>query len=437
MSFTVKVVNVALAFFALWLLKRVTEKKPLGRPIPGPKGWPIIGNLFDVPTENEYKVFTRWRHKYGDLIQLTVFGRPTIVINSKRMANDMFSKKSSLYSSRPHLTMACDLVGWKDALVLLKYTDRFKSFRRMFHTVVGTRVNVDKFRETLEEESALMARRLLDDPGFDGPVRKAVGAIILRISHGYRPKPNNDPMVRIADQATDHLNLILSPGRFLVDVFPFLRFIPEWLPGGGVHKVAREMKHTLIDLTNQSYQYAQDQIAKGTATPSFVSTMLEGRKVTPGSEEEHEIKWAASSLYTGGADTPVLATASFLLAMTMHPDIQKKAQEELDAVIGPNRLPTLADRDSLPYLNTMLKEAIRWGPTTPLGAPHCIEQDDVHEGYFIPKGSIVMANIWWFMHDPEVYKNPMKFDPERLVAKPGKPAELDPFEYAFGYGRRA
>ena len=87
--------------------------------------------------------------------------------------------------------------------------------------------------------------------------------------------------------------------------------------------------------------------------------------------------------------------------MTMHPDIQKKAQEELDAVIGNDRLPTLADRDSLPYLNTMLKEAIRWGPTTPLGAPHCIEQDDVHEGYFIPKGSIVMANIWYtlsFLH---------------------------------------
>ncbi|KAI9509781.1 cytochrome P450 [Russula earlei] len=282
----------------------------------------------------------------------------------------MFSKKSALYSSRP-LTMAC----------------------------------------------------------------RAVGAIILRISHGYRPKPDNDPMVRITDQAaTDHLNLILSPGRFLVDVFPFLRFIPEWLPGGGVHKVAREMKHTLIDLTNQSYQFAEDRIAKGTAVPSFVSTMLDGRKVSP--EEEHEIKWAASSLYTGGADTPVLATASFLLAMTMHPDIQKKAQAELDAVVGNDRLPTLGDRDSLPYLNTMIKEAIRWGPTTPLGAPHCIEQDDVHEGYFIPKGSIVMANIWWFMHDPEVYKNPMEFDPERLIAKPGKPAELDPFGYAFGYGRR-
>jgi hypothetical protein len=59
-------VNVALAVIALWLLKKVTEKKPLGRPIPGPKGWPIIGNILDVPTELEYQVFSQWQKKYGE-----------------------------------------------------------------------------------------------------------------------------------------------------------------------------------------------------------------------------------------------------------------------------------------------------------------------------------------------------------------------------------
>jgi len=150
----------------------------------------------------------------GDLIQLTVFGRPTIVINSKRMANDMFSKKSSLYSSRPHLTMACDLVGWKDALVLLKYTDRFKSFRKMFHTVVGTRVNADKFRDTLEEEAALMARRLLDEPGFDGPVRKYV--FIVRPLRTCEQSGLMDRAGRSAPSSSGYLtdtgqNLITTP----------------------------------------------------------------------------------------------------------------------------------------------------------------------------------------------------------------------------------
>jgi hypothetical protein len=163
MSFAVKVINLFLGVVALWLIKKVTEKKPLGRPIPGPKGWPIIGNLLDVPNEVEYKVFSQWRQKYGervnhsvpnlegfivtnqfiitlgDLIQMTVLGQPTIIINSPQLATDILSKKSAIYSSRPHLTMACDLVGWKDVLVLLKYNDKFKACRRMLQGVIGTR----------------------------------------------------------------------------------------------------------------------------------------------------------------------------------------------------------------------------------------------------------------------------------------------------------
>jgi cytochrome P450 len=87
--------------------------------------------------------------------------------------------------------------------------------------------------------------------------------------------------------------------------------------------------------------------------------------------------------------------SSFLLAMTMYPEVQRKIQAELDSVVGTDKLPTFADRDSLPYLATAMKEIIRWGPTTPLGAPHCVEKDDMHNGYFIPKGSIIMANIWY------------------------------------------
>lgn len=118
----------------------------------------------------------------GDLVQMTILGQPTIIINSPQLAVEILNKKSSIYSSRPHLTMACDLVGWKDVLVLLKYTDTFKACRRMLHGVIGTRVSVEKFRDTLEEESALMVRRLLNEPrNFVGPVRKYVIVFYLMI----------------------------------------------------------------------------------------------------------------------------------------------------------------------------------------------------------------------------------------------------------------
>jgi hypothetical protein len=96
---------------------------------------------------------------------------------------------------------------------------------------------------------------------IDGAFR-AVGVIILRISHGYKPKSENDNLVRIADEATDQLNILLSPGLFAVDFLPFLRYIPEWFPGGGFHKIAREWRHTLVDLTDKSYEFVLDQMVR-------------------------------------------------------------------------------------------------------------------------------------------------------------------------------
>ncbi|KAI0322765.1 cytochrome P450 [Amylostereum chailletii] len=436
MSIAVNIVNGALFILALWLLKKVTERRPPGLRIPGPKGLPIIGNLLDVPTADEYQVFSMWQKKYGDIIRMDVIGKPLIVLNSHKLAVEMLNKKSLIYSSRPHLPMACDLVGWRDVLVLLPYNDKFKACRRMMHHVIGTRASVDQFQDTLEVETQHAIRRLINEPdNYVGPIRKAVGTIILMISHGYQPKSETDPLVRIADEATDQLGVLLSPGMFAVDILPILKWVPEWFPGGSFHKTAREWRHTLFDMTNHSYEFVMQQMAAGTAIPNFVTNLLESKTVSP--EEEKDIKWAASSLYSGGADTPVSAMSSFFLAMTMYPEVQRKCQEELDRVVGNDRLPTFADRDSLPYLSAMIKEVIRWGTSTPLGAPHCVEQDDVHDGYFIPKGSIILANIWHFLHDPDVYPDPMTFNPDRLIATPGKPAQADPYDFCFGYGRRA
>jgi len=103
---------------------------------------------------------------------------------------------------------------------------------------------------------------------------------------------------------------------------------------------------------------------------------------------------AINNLLIAGSDTTAATNASFVLAMTMHPETQKKAQEELDRVIGPDRLPTWEDRDQLPYIDAILKETLRWNTATPLGVPHAVIQDDVYESMLIPGGATVIPNIW-------------------------------------------
>jgi cytochrome P450 len=126
--------------------------------------------------------------------------------------------------------------------------------------------------------------------------------------------------------------------------------------------------------------------------------------------------------------------------MLAYPETQARAHAELDAVIGRTRLPTFADYPHLPYIRAMVKEILRWRPSTPLITPHRCTEDDWYEGRFIPKCTICLANAWHINHDPEIFgKNTEDFDPARCldasgVIRPGR-SELKKdrhFSYAFG-----
>jgi cytochrome P450 len=85
----------------------------------------------------------------------------------------------------------------------------------------------------------------------------------------------------------------------------------------------------------------------------------------------------------------------FFLAMMKFPDVQHKAQEEIDRVVGIGRLPSFQDRNELPYIDAIVKEVLRWHPVAPMGLPHMTTEDDVCEGYLIPKGALLLPNIWY------------------------------------------
>ncbi len=125
------------------------------------------------------------------------------------------------------------------------------------------------------------------------------------------------------------------------------------------------------------------------------------------------------------------------MAMVCSPEVQAKAREELDTVVGSTRLPTVEDRDSLPYITAIAKESMRWQSIAPLGIPHRSLEDDEFKGYFIPKGSVVIANLYAFSRNERVYPGPESFSPERFL-KDGKidPDVQDPSSFVFGYGRR-
>jgi cytochrome P450 len=130
------------------------------------------------------------------------------------------------------------------------------------------------------------------------------------------------------------------------------------------------------------------------------------------------------------------------LAMLAYPETQARAQAELDAVVGRNRLPTFADYPHLPYIRAMVKEALRWRPIDPVGLPHRSTEDDWYNGMFIPKGTICIPNVWLLNRDPEIYgEDATEFNPARHLDANGElaPGPVDTKEEShvtYGFGRR-
>lgn len=129
----------------------------------------------------------------------------------------------------------------------------------------------------------------------------------------------------------------------------------------------------------------------------------------------------------------VSSLLSFFLVMMQYPEIQKKAQQEIDTVVGTDRLPSFDDRRALPYVDAIVKEVFRWNPVLPMGFPRIASCDDIYDGMFIPKGTMLIPNVWLFLHDEAYFKEPETFKPERFL---GPAPEMDPRTMMFGFGRR-
>lgn len=423
---------IALVVPGLYLVHALFTRRRLSLP-PGPRGWPVIGNLFDLPDHYRWIKFAEWGKKHGDIVYTSIVGRPIIILNSLRAADDILVERSVLNSDRPKSTFSGDMVGWNATLVMLNHGEPFRQTRRYIHQLIGTKINVCQFEHAREIETRRFLLHMLEKPGdLQEGARIAISSFILRLSHGYTvdtTKP--DPLVELARLAINDFTVANEPGALLVDSLPILRHIPDWFPGAGFKQMARDFRKTFQELVDVPFEFVKKQMSTGKALRSFTSAMLEEGA---SAEEQFLIKWTAISLDTGGVDTSVATICTLFLAMVLHPEVQKKAQAEIDAHIGPTRLPTWDDKEKLPYVSAVLKEVLRWNPPAPLGTPHTSSQDDAYGEYFIPKGATIVGNIWAMCHDERVYSEPMQFNPERFL---GEDAEPDPFAAVFGFGRRA
>ncbi|KAI9445989.1 cytochrome P450 [Lactarius indigo] len=423
---------IAAGFSGLALLVWRTSKRSLPYP-PGPKRLPVVGNLFSMPSQEEWVTYRNWSRESGsDVIHVDVMGSHIVILNSMKAANELLERRSSNYSDRPPLVVINDLFGMDYNIGLTRYGTAWRHARREFQTHLGPD-DLEAYQPLEQQAVHRLLRNLLSSPdNFTQHLRHMAGQIILSIAYGIDVLPENDPYVADAEKVLRAGAVSTTNEALLLDLIPWLIKMPSWLPGARYKKYAREWYPIVVGAVKTTCDKVKRELAAGTAAPSVAAKLISKLDENSTEEDIWVAKAVPGSMYLGGADTTVSALETFILAMTLYPEVQRKAQAEIDQVIGGSRLPDFSDQAELPYVQAVFKEVLRWHSVTPLGVPHRVIASDIYEGYYIPAGSTIIPNIWAMMHDPTIFAEPDRFHPERWLS-PDAPAFPN---QAFGFGVR-
>ncbi|KAI0251161.1 cytochrome P450 [Lactifluus subvellereus] len=406
---------------------------------PGPRPLPIVGNLFDLPKEFLWLAFTQLSKKHGDILSLHIFGRVLVVLSSHKAIKDLLERRGDIYSDRPVIPIY-KMMDWEWSLSLTKYGESWRLSRRLIDR--GLRPGpVAAYRPMQQMKTRLLLTRILASPHqWEAHVELLQGEMILAMTYGYEVQGRGDRKIDVSRQFIRMSVETATPRDLLVNAIPFLRHIPEWLPWFSYKPLARVGRDLGREVVNEPIRFVRESMLNGTARPSLALENLQEAEKLSGSEREEAEKTIANalgSMYTAGADSTASVIMSFFVGVLLRPDIQSKAQAELDSVTGRQRLPIFEDRPRLPFIDAVCKETLRWMPVAPVAIPHSTTKDDVYEGFFIPKaGAVVVGNTWAILHDPAMYPEPDVFKPERFLNPDGTLRDDPVLTSAFGYGRR-
>ncbi|GAA5989469.1 hypothetical protein JCM11641_007313 [Rhodosporidiobolus odoratus] len=396
-----------------------------------PKLWVKLEEIGKDYDRGYYTLWFRWQ--------------PTIVVTSARVAAELLDKRSGTYSSRPRFVVAGELMLGGHALAFLPNNAKWRNHRRLYHSALSEK-RAPEYQPLQELEAKRLVYDLLHWEGNSGVdwakrLDRYSASVVVAIAYGRRVDDVNTPYVQSAYQRMKDIGEATVGGRAKhLEAFPFLQSFPEFLTPykRKYHAYRKESESFWLNLA----ETVKARMAEGRAAPSFTKDLYEeGFEAAKVTQDEFSI--LTGGIFAAGIETTSATLHWFVLAMVSNPRAQKKAQEELDRVVGRDRSPTWTDDAKLPYLHAVIQEVLRWRPVAILGGPpHTTTKDDVYQGYNIPAGANILCDTWAINRDPEYFSEPDEFRPERYLKvedggeDEGEGYPQNPGHSAFGWGRR-
>ncbi|XP_058204987.1 cytochrome P450 77A2-like [Rhododendron vialii] len=437
----------ALAFVAsglIFLLTRKSKAKKLNLP-PGPPGWPVVGNLFQVARSG--KPFFEYVRdillpKYGPIITLRMGTRTMIIISSAELAQEALIEKGQVFATRPRenptrIIFSCNKFTVNAAL----YGPVWRSLRRNMVQGMLSSARLKQFGKVRNVAmDRLIARIKSEADANNGTVfvlrnaRFAVFCILLTMCFGVEL---DEEMIEKVDQMMKVVLLVLDPR--LDDYLPLLS--PLFSKQRKRVKIVRnEQIQTLVPLIEKRRSLLENLESNPDAMPfSYLDTLfdlkIEGRKSTP---TNAEIVTLCSEFINGGTDTTGTAIEWAIARVIQNPQIQTKLYEEIRSTVGDKKVEE-KDAERMVYLNAFVKELLRKHPPTYFSLTHAVTEPAKLAGYDVPTDANVEIFLPGISEDPKIWKDPERFDPERFLTG-GEEADITGTNgvkmIPFGIGRR-
>ncbi|KAM7431023.1 Cytochrome P450 1A1 [Porites harrisoni] len=369
--------------------------------------------------------------KYGNVFSLMLGNRLVVVLNGLHAIEETIIKHPKAFAGRPSLHTFSLANSKAGSLSLSDYTPRWRLARRIAVSAIHNFVkDSDALGHKLSQESQRLIRYFKQQKGRPvntlAALKSATGNIILNALFGINWSYDDEGLRRIIDLADSFRQAI--HGCSHVDFLPMVKYLPNKALSDlkTVMKIVSDILSQLFVQNKETY----DGVNVRNIADSFMSVVEketerekenhpEGLTIAPLLSDEQIIP-AVADLFGAGFETSSALLYWSLAYLIKYPDIQQQLHDELDQVIGQERLPTLGDIPSLPLLQATVFELLRVTSMVPLAVPRSTTSETKIQDFTVPKDTIVFVNLWSVHRDPALWKDPEVFDPRRFLDRAGQ-----------------